>query len=155
MADKATRVASLLPSLASASPESLGPGLRVASAAAPICRADLASSMVTELTALAGVMGRHYALKEGLPVDVAEAIYESVLPRSAGDDTPRTAAGVLLSSADKLDTLAGLFAVGCGPTATADPFGLRRAAYGLVQASSPAPSFARPGLRPWMPSFFG
>ena len=105
----------------------------IATTAAHLCKADLATSMVTEMTALAGVMGRHYALREGQDPAVATAIFESVLPRNAGDELPTTSAGVLVSIADKLDSLVGLFAAGCGPTATADPYGLRRAAVGLLQ----------------------
>eukprot|EP00887_Chlorella_sp_A99_P006103 scaffold22.g6103.t1 len=105
----------------------------VAAAAARLCKADLATSMVTEMTALAGTMGRHYALREGQDPAVAEAIFESVLPRQAGDALPSSTAGILVSVADKLDSLVGLLAAGCGPTATADPYGLRRAAVGLLQ----------------------
>ena len=65
---------------------------------------------------------------------MAEAIFESVLPRSANDTLPASEAGILLSVANRLDSLVGLFAVGCEPTATADPFGLRRAAYALVSS---------------------
>ena len=101
--------------------------------AAGLARADLASSMVMELTALAGTMGRHYAREEGLPADVSEAIFEACLPRSAGDLLPKTPAGITVAVTDRLDTLVGLFAVVGGPKASADPFGLRRAAYGLVQ----------------------
>lgn len=64
---------------------------------------------------------------------IATAVYESVLPRNAGDELPSTDAGALVSIADKLDSLIGLFAAGCAPTATADPYGLRRAAVGLLQ----------------------
>lgn len=89
--------------------------------------------MVTEMTALAGIMGRHYILKSSGDPAVATAVFESVLPRNAGDQLPETDAGVLVSVADKLDSLVGLFAAGCAPTATADPYGLRRAAVGLLQ----------------------
>src|SRR5690606_19463102 len=69
----------------------------------------------------------------GEPEAVAQAIYEGYLPRSAGDALPQTPAGAALAIVDRLDSLAGLFAVGLAPTASADPFGLRRAALGLVQ----------------------
>ncbi|EFN58140.1 hypothetical protein CHLNCDRAFT_141905 [Chlorella variabilis] len=160
--DKSARVEQLVPALGAAA--GLQDAVPVAVQAAHLCKADLATSMVTEMTALAGTMGRHYALKEGLPAgepggrggwlppgagaglrpgpepgsaaaaNVAEAIFESVLPRSAGDRLPQTPAGLLVSVADKLDSLVGLFAAGCAPTATADPYGLRRAAVGLLQA---------------------
>jgi glycyl-tRNA synthetase len=104
----------------------------VAKEAAHICKADLATSTVTEMTALAGLMGQHYALMEGQSPEVATAIFESVLPRNAGDCLPETPAGSLVSAADKLDSLVGLFACGCSPSASADPYGLRRAAVGLL-----------------------
>ncbi|CAM6125405.1 unnamed protein product [Calypogeia fissa] len=108
--------------------------IKTAQEAAPLASADLATAMVTEFTSLAGVMGRHYALKEGYSTAVAEAVFESVLPRSSGDVLPHADAGVLLSVADRLDSLVGLFSVGRQPSASADPFGMRRSAYGLVQA---------------------
>eukprot|EP00898_Chlorokybus_atmophyticus_P000855 jgi/Chlat1/1770/Chrsp134S00111 len=107
--------------------------LQVAQQAGPLSRADLATAMVVEFTGLAGVMGRHYTLKSGASEEVATAVFESVLPRNAGDALPSSGGGALLAVADRLDSLVGLFAVGCGASATADPFGLRRAAYGLVQ----------------------
>lgn len=64
---------------------------------------------------------------------MATAVFESVLPRNAGDQLPTTDAGAIVSIADKLDSLVGLFAAGCAPTATADPYGLRRSAVGLLQ----------------------
>ncbi len=64
---------------------------------------------------------------------MAEAIFEACLPRQAGDALPSSPAGVLVAVADRLDSLVGLFAAGCGPSAAADPYGLRRAAYGMLQ----------------------
>lgn len=104
----------------------------IAQDAAHLCKTDLATFTVTEMTALAGIMGKHYALMEGKDPDVATAIFESVLPRNAGDQLPETPAGILVSVADKLDSLVGLFACNCGPTANTDPYGLRRAAVGLL-----------------------
>jgi len=100
-----------------------------------VARADLASSVVMEFTSLAGTMGKHYAQKEGRSDAVAEAIFEAALPRSADDILPKSPAGQLVAIADRLDSLVGLFAVGCAPTASADPFGLRRVAYGLLQTA--------------------
>eukprot|EP00210_Caulerpa_lentillifera_P001195 g1151.t1 len=108
--------------------------MEVAERASKLARADLATSLVTEMTSLAGIMGEHYSLKSGESSLVSRAIYESILPRFSGDDLPETEAGVLVSIADKMDSLVGLVSVGCAPTATADPFSLRRIAYGLVQA---------------------
>ena len=101
--------------------------------AARLAKADLATQMVVEMTSLQGVMGREYALASGEPPAVAQAIFEHYLPRTAGDAPPTSAAGVALALADRLDSLAGLFAVGLAPTGSADPYGLRRAALGLVQ----------------------
>jgi glycyl-tRNA synthetase len=101
--------------------------------AAKLCKADLATRMVVEMTALQGVMGRYYAETAGEAPEVAEAILEHYLPRYAGDRLPDTDPGLMLALADRLDTLMGLFAVGVQPTGTRDPYGLRRAAIGLVQ----------------------
>ncbi|KAG0569002.1 hypothetical protein KC19_6G058400 [Ceratodon purpureus] len=132
MLDKSKRVESMVEPLASALGLD-GASLAAARQAAPLATADLATAMVKEFTSLAGIMGRHYALREGQPLPVADAIFETVLPRSAGDSLPKTDAGIVLAVADRLDSLVGLFAVGCQPSAAADPFGLRRSAYGLVQ----------------------
>jgi glycyl-tRNA synthetase len=101
--------------------------------AAELCKADLATRMVVEMTSLQGYMGMYYARRSGEPEDVARAIYEHYLPRFAGDANPSTKAGLLVGLADRLDTLAGLFAAGLAPTGTRDPFAQRRAALGLVQ----------------------
>jgi glycyl-tRNA synthetase len=105
----------------------------IALQASHLSRADLATSVVTEFTALAGVLGKHYALKDGLSVEVAEAVFESVLPRNASDIVPQTEAGIAVAVADRLDSLVGLVGAGCAPTATADPYGLRRIANGMLQ----------------------
>src|SRR4030088_3119451 len=76
-------------------------------------------------------MGTYYAQADGEPYEVAAAIREHYLPRAAGDQLPATRAGLALAIADKLDTLAGIFAIGEKPTGTKDPFGLRRAALGV------------------------
>ncbi|GFP90523.1 glycine--tRNA ligase 2 chloroplastic/mitochondrial [Phtheirospermum japonicum] len=94
---------------------------------------DLSSAVVTEFTSLAGVMARHYALRDGYSEKVAEALFEITLPRFSGDILPKTDAGTVLAIADRLESLVGLFAAGCQPSSTNDPFGLRRISYGLVQ----------------------
>eukprot|EP00850_Spirogloea_muscicola_P023863 SM000397S15169 [mRNA] locus=s397:35679:43415:- [translate_table: standard] len=132
MLDKSKRVEQIALSLAEPLNVSES-GICTARQAAPLAMADLSTAMVTEFTSLAGVMGQHYAIKEGQPIEVAKAVFESILPRSAGDALPTTEAGMLLSIAGRLDSLVGLFAVGNPPSATADPFGLRRSAYALVQ----------------------
>ncbi|RLN12105.1 glycine--tRNA ligase, chloroplastic/mitochondrial 2 [Panicum miliaceum] len=109
--------------------------------AAALAMSDLATSIVTEFTSLAGIMARHYALRDGIPEEVAgssfnviaEALFEITLPRFSGDVFPRTDAGIVLAVADRLDSLVGLFGAGCQPSSTNDPFGLRRVSYGLVQ----------------------
>jgi glycyl-tRNA synthetase len=94
--------------------------------AAHLAKADLVTKMVVEMTSLQGVMGREYALRSGENPAVAEAIGEQYLP------VPKTKPGLAVALADRLDSLAGLFAVGLAPTSTKDPFGLRRAAIGVV-----------------------
>ncbi len=102
--------------------------------AAHLCKADLATHMVVEMTSLQGIMGSHYALSSGESEAVARAIYEHYLPRFSGDDLPATKAGLAVGLADRIDSLVGLFAAGLAPTGTKDPFALRRAAQGLAQA---------------------
>ncbi len=101
--------------------------------AAALCKADLVSHMVVEMTSLQGIMGKYYALHSGESQAVADAIFEAYLPRFAGDQNAAHPAGLVVGMADRLDTLAGLFAAGLAPTGTKDPFAQRRAALGLVQ----------------------
>ena len=108
-------------------------GIKTAKKAAAILKADLGTQMVTEMTSLQGTMGREYALREKYDKAVADAIFEHWLPRGAGDILPESEAGMLLALVDKLDSLVGLFAVGLAPKSTSDPYGLRRAALGIVQ----------------------
>ncbi len=100
---------------------------------AELCKADLASAMVIEMTELQGVMGKFYARLSGEPEAVAQGIFEHYLPRNAEDRLPEGKAGMLVGIADRLDSLAGLFAVGLAPTGSKDPFALRRTALGLTQ----------------------
>jgi glycyl-tRNA synthetase beta chain len=101
--------------------------------AAGLAKCDLLSSMVGEFPELQGVMGRYYATADGEPAEVCAAIDEHYLPRGAGGALPATSAGVAVALADKLDTLAGIFAIGQKPSGTRDPFGLRRAAIGVLR----------------------
>jgi glycyl-tRNA synthetase len=89
--------------------------------------------MVVEMTFLQGVMGREYALRSGETPEVALAIREHYLPSGAGDALPTSKPGIAVGLADRLDSLAGLFAAGLAPTGSADPFGLRRAALAVTQ----------------------
>ena len=131
MLDKTRRISQRVESLV----ETLGlekQEAEAAIAAARLCKADLATKMVVEMTSLQGVMGRHYALRDGLDAGIAQAIEEHYDPRFAGDDAPSSGAGLAVGLADRLDSLAGLFAVGMAPSGAKDPFGLRRAAIGVV-----------------------
>lgn len=101
--------------------------------AARLCKADLVTKMVVEMTALQGVIGRYYAIKSGKDALAAQAIEEHYYPRFAGDSSPASMPGLVVGLADRLDSLAGLFSVGMAPSGTKDPFGLRRAAIGLIQ----------------------
>jgi glycyl-tRNA synthetase beta chain len=112
---------------------SLGKDRAAAERAAELCKCDLLSAMVGEFPELQGVMGGYYAAADGEAAEVASAIREHYLPRGAGDELPATDAGLAVSVADKLDTLAGIFAIGQKPTGARDPFGLRRAAIGVLR----------------------
>lgn len=100
--------------------------------AAKLCKADLVTGMVFEFTELQGIMGREYAKVSGENEAVSEAIFEHYLPRFAGDMLPKTNAGIVLSIADKLDSICGFFAIGIQPTGSQDPYALRRQALGIL-----------------------
>ena len=132
VADKVERVAKLAEWLASLE----GTGLLRANPeqtkqAARLCKADLVTEMVGEFPELQGLMGGYYAEKEGLPVEVSQAIRDHYKPVGQGDDVPTDPVTVWVSLADKLDTLAGFFAIGETPTGSKDPFALRRATLGI------------------------
>lgn len=127
--DKVRRVTALAERIAG----SLETDTAQARRAATLAKADLVTDMVFEFTELQGVMGRYYALHDGEPAEVAEAIFEQYLPRFAGDTLPKTGAGRCLAIADKLDTVSGIFAIGQKPSGSKDPFALRRAALGLLR----------------------
>jgi glycyl-tRNA synthetase beta chain len=101
--------------------------------AAQLAKCDLLSAMVGEFPELQGTMGRYYALADGESPAVADAIAEHYLPRGAGDVLPASRVGDAVALADKLDLLAGCFAINQKPTGTRDPFGLRRAAIGVLR----------------------
>ncbi|MCL2150956.1 MAG: glycine--tRNA ligase subunit beta, partial [Coriobacteriia bacterium] len=100
--------------------------------AALLAKADLVTHAVVEFTALQGIMGDYYALAAGEPVEVANAIREHYHPRYASDELPTSFEGSVVAVADKLDTIAGLFAIGQQPTGSSDPFALRRSAIGII-----------------------
>lgn len=100
--------------------------------AAYLLKADLTTAMVFEFTELQGIMGRYYANLSNEPSEVAEAIYEHYLPRFAGDELPSTNEGIILALSDRLDSVAGFFAIGIQPTGSQDPYALRRQALGIL-----------------------
>ena len=104
--------------------------------AALLSKADLLTDMVGEFPELQGTMGRYYALHDGLPVDIADAIEDHYKPRFAGDTLPRGQVGVCVALADKLETLAGMFGIGQLPTGDKDPFALRRHSLGVIRMLS-------------------
>lgn len=101
--------------------------------AAKLAKTDLVTDMVGEFPELQGIMGRYYALNDGLDVAVADAIEDHYKPRFAGDELPRGDAGVVVALADKLETLVGMFGIGNLPTGDRDPFALRRHALGVIR----------------------
>jgi glycyl-tRNA synthetase beta chain len=127
LGDKTRRVRRLAGDIAVA----IGGSRENAQRAADLCKCDLLTAMVGEFPELQGVMGTYYAQADGEGQEVALAIREHYLPRGAGDALPTTRTGLALAIADKLDTLAGIFAIGGRPSGTKDPFGLRRAALGV------------------------
>ena len=127
--DKAERVRALSKSIATA----VGGDAALADRAAQLSKCDLLTAMVGEFPELQGLMGRYYAQHDGEPAEVCEALQEQYLPRFAGDTLPATRTGMAVAIADKLDTITGIFATGQKPTGTRDPFGLRRAALGLLR----------------------
>jgi glycyl-tRNA synthetase beta chain len=127
LGDKMRRLRALAPDIALA----IGGSRENAVRAAELAKCDLLTAMVSEFPELQGIMGTHYAQADGEGHEIALAIREHYLPRGAGDELPVTRAGVAVAIADKLDTLAGIFAIGEKPSGTKDPFGLRRAALGV------------------------
>jgi glycyl-tRNA synthetase beta chain len=127
--DKSERVGRLASSLASA----LGADAREVARAAALAKTDLLTGMVGEFPELQGTMGRYYATADGEPDAVARAIGEHYQPRFAGDELPASVGGQILAVADKLDTITGIFSIDKKPSGNRDPFGLRRAALGIVR----------------------
>lgn len=127
--DKSQRVSRLAGWLAN----ELGADTSVVERAATLAKCDLVTGMVGEFPDLQGTMGRYYALSDGETDKVADAIAEHYQPRFAGDQLPDSRAGQILAIADKLDSLAGVFSIGKKPSGNRDPYGLRRAALGIVR----------------------
>ena len=140
MADRAARISSIATELADRAGLLVGE-TAVLARAGKLAKFDLGSQMVVELSSLAGVMAREYARQAGEADAVAEALFETELPRHAGDALPQTGPGTLLALADRFDLLAGLFAIGSAPTGSSDPFGMRRAALGIMNVLRAHPDF--------------
>jgi glycyl-tRNA synthetase beta chain len=132
--EKARRVGKLVDELADALGKS---GVKLdrpaAAQAAQLAKTDLTTELVKEFTELQGIIGGLYAQAQGLPQNVADAIYEQYKPASMEDPVPRTLEGAVLSIADKADSIAGMFALGLVPSGSKDPFALRRQANGIVK----------------------
>jgi glycyl-tRNA synthetase len=131
MRDKTRRIEQLVGDLSDALGIE-GEDKKTALRAAALCKADLASSMVVEMTSLQGIIGSYYALAAGESEAVAHAIKDHYHPRYPGDSLPQSQPGLAISITDRLDSLAGLFAAGIKPRANADPYFLRRDTIGLL-----------------------
>ena len=129
LADRAQR----LGRIARRTAEMLGADANLADRAALFCKIDLLTDMVGEFPELQGIMGRYYALHEGAMPAVADAIGQHYRPRFAGDVLPQGPIACATALADKLDSLVGFFGIGQLPTGDKDPFGLRRAALGVLR----------------------
>ena len=131
LAEKTERVTAITGALVDALEVSVDKELALR--AARIAKFDLVSHMVYEFPELQGYMGERYALLKGEAKEVAAAIHEHYMPKSADDDVPPSTIGAILSVAEKMDTIASFFAIGIIPTGSQDPYALRRQASGIVQ----------------------
>ncbi len=122
-----------LESLAQKIAVSLGANASLAARAARLAKADLVTDMVGEFPELQGIMGRYYALHDGEDAAVADAVQSHYQPRFAGDALPQGPIACAAALADKLDAMTGFFGIGQIPTGDKDPFGLRRAALGVLR----------------------
>ncbi|UCV11134.1 glycine--tRNA ligase subunit beta [Dechloromonas denitrificans] len=132
--ERVQRVAAIARAIA----DQLGGGAltQQAEQAAVLAKADLLTDMVGEFPELQGIMGRYYALHDGLAGEVADAVEDHYKPRFAGDSLPRGQVGTIVALADKLETLVGMFGIGQIPTGDRDPFALRRHALGIIRMLS-------------------
>lgn len=105
----------------------------LAARAALLCKADLSTGMVGEFPDLQGIMGRYYALHDGEPAPVADAVADHYSPLGPNDACPSKPLSIVVSLADKLDSLVGFFAINEKPTGSKDPYALRRAALGVIR----------------------
>jgi len=128
--EKVERVAKLVEAIAPYVP---GAGIDLARRAARLAKADLSTGMVGEFPELQGVMGRYYALHDGEPLEIADAVAEHYSPLGPNDRCPTAPTSVVVALADKIDTLSGFFAIDEKPTGSKDPYALRRAALGIIR----------------------
>jgi glycyl-tRNA synthetase beta chain len=131
--DKAERLAAILARLADPLPAELAKQMHLFQEAAWLTKCDLTTELVKEFTELQGVVGGLCAVRERLPKEIADAIYDHYRPQSMEDRSPRTLGGALVSLADRIDTLVGCFGVGLVPSGSKDPFALRRASQGIIR----------------------
>ncbi|RAU21414.1 glycine--tRNA ligase subunit beta [Paramagnetospirillum kuznetsovii] len=129
LADKVIRIQNLVGAMPFLSLESKTNAL----VAATLCKADLSAEMVGEFPELQGIMGRYYALNDGLPAEVADAIAQHYSPLGPNDSCPTALVSVAVALADKIDSLVGFFGIDEKPTGSKDPFALRRAALGVIR----------------------
>ena len=131
LAEKVSRIEALTEALAKLTDTDSG-ATAEAVRGAHLCKNDLVTHLVIEFPSLQGVMGRYYAAASNESDAVSSAILEHYLPRHAGDALPASVPGSLISVADKLDTMVGIFGIGMPPTGSADPYALRRGAIGIL-----------------------
>ncbi|PKM35966.1 MAG: glycine--tRNA ligase subunit beta [Gammaproteobacteria bacterium HGW-Gammaproteobacteria-10] len=131
LADKTHRVKQLADYIAT----QLDADANLAKRAAILAKTDLLTEMVGEFPNLQGVMGRYYALADNEPAEVAEALEEQYFPKQSGSVTASSKTGQILSLAEKIDTLTGIFSAGLIPTGDKDPYALRRAALGVLRTA--------------------
>ncbi len=124
---------SVVAKIASAIAPNVGADVALCERAARLAKCDLASTLVTEFTDTQGIMGMHYAELDGEDKDVAAAIFEQYCPRFAGDQIPTRPVQICVSLAEKLATLIGIMGINLMPKGDKDPFGLRRAAIGVIR----------------------
>ena len=127
--EKSQRVAALTTAIA----ERIGADSTLCSRAASLAKCDLLTLMVGEFADLQGLMGFYYALHDGEPEELAQALNEQYMPRFSGDSLPNSKTGIALALADKLDSIVGIFGIGQPPTGSKDPFALRRSAIGVLR----------------------
>lgn len=127
--DKSERTAGLAHTIAA----QIGGDAELAKRAGLLSKCDLMTEMVYEFPEMQGIMGRYQAQRDNEPAELGQAMDEIYMPRFAGDELPATATGQAIALADRIDTLVGIFGIGQKPTGDKDPFGLRRAALGVLR----------------------